>query len=203
MHLKLLKRRKFLQRLGLSALSFTLLLSQSTRVRSQTTYILQVSSHGGFFTENKSTFTLFEKNWEVKYFVREGECLDYDESIEIFKELADNNIPAVDGRVVETSSSGDSITDYDLWDLEDENYPSGVLKAGEVTPIVDIAGTTEDNPIKFSELLNQAIQTLGIKEEDKVVVYFNACRVESADETEPSCDLVSPGAPSLPIGCDN
>jgi len=143
------------------------------------TYTLQFSSHGSSKYYNggdTNKFTLFAKDLVVHYFVREGEILDYQESIDIYNELVSNDLGKVNTRIKDTKSTGAAVTNYVMWDLKDPNYVSGSLKVGEDKPIVDIDGYTHQKPILFNALLQQTLDKLGAKEEDKVVVYFNACR---------------------------
>jgi hypothetical protein len=143
------------------------------------TYTLQFSSHGSSKYHNGSPtnkFTLFAKDLVVHYFVRDGEILDYQESIDIYNELVSNDLGKVNTRIKDTKPTGAAVTNYVMWDLKDPKYVSGSLKVGEDQPIVDIAGYTHQKPILFNALLQQTLDKLGVKEEDKVVVYFNACR---------------------------
>lgn len=204
MHLKMLKRRQFLQGFGLSTLSFFFtFLSQNKQVRAQgITWTLEVVSHGAPPADN-SNFTLFENNWQLKFFTKEGETLDFRDAFNIHGFFKIDQISEVESRVKNIKFSGARVLDYEIWlDEEDEEeLPSGVYKAGEETPFMGINGSL-DQPIRLSEVLNQVIDQLDINnEEDTVVVYFNACRGETDDFD--GCDLVSPGAPSLAIGCEN
>lgn len=144
-----------------------------------TTYRLQFSSHASASFSNGSQvgmFVLYEEKLEVKYFVQPGEILDYDISIEIYNELVNNELDRVNKKVRNTKFYNSEVTDYVMWDLENPNYVSGSLIVGENTPIVDIAGTTFEKPIRFLGLLRQTLRELGANKEDEIIVYFNACR---------------------------
>jgi hypothetical protein len=215
--LKLLKRRKFLQGLGLSALSFTLL-SQNTQANDKTKkpkYSLEVSSHGGA-PKDPSKFKLFEKDWQLKFFVKEGEILECRPAEKIFEDIANNRLDEVDKRVKHIIFSGGDVIDYNLWDLkQNPKYISGLFEAGKREPLIDISGTTKDKPIKLKQLLEEGIKKLNIKEEDSVVVYFNACRSpaeqpptpaeqpkpEPKPEPKPSICYSAPNHPNGPTPC--
>jgi len=138
------------------------------------TFNLQVSGHG---EDQKLGEFPIANNWEFKFFVAMGQTLDYPTSEAIYKELAANNLAAVNKRVRQTYFEGADIVNYAMWDLKDANYVSGVLLAGSKVPVVDIKRTTQQNPIKLSNLLALAVETLHIKVGvDTVTVYFNACR---------------------------
>jgi hypothetical protein len=138
------------------------------------TFVLQVSGHGE--DQGKGEYPV-AKNWEYKFFVKMGEVLDYPKSEDIYKELAANNLPAVNKRVVHTYFEGGEIDNYAIWDLKDSNYVSGVLQAGSTQSVVDISGTTEHKPIYLANLLALAVEALNINVgRDTVTVYFNACR---------------------------
>ena len=138
------------------------------------TFNLQVSGHG-----EDQTLGSFPaaKNWQFKFFVAMGETLDYPTSELIYEELVANDLAAVNKRVRQTYFEGADIVNYAMWDLRDKNYVSGVLQAGSNIPVVDIIGTTRQRPIKLTNLLALAVETLRIKVGvDTVNVYFNACR---------------------------
>jgi hypothetical protein len=138
------------------------------------TFNLQVSGHGE--DQQAGTFPA-ATNWEFKFFVAMGQVLDYPTSELIYQELLANNLNAVNRRVRQTYFEGAEITNYAMWDLEDPNYVSGVLVAGSGNPVVDIAGTTQQNPITLTNMLALAVEALGINVGvDTVTVYFNACR---------------------------
>jgi len=138
------------------------------------TFTLQVSGHGE--DQGKGSFPI-ANHWEFKFFVAMGQTLDYPTSVLIYQELAANNLAAVNKRVRQTYFEGNDVVNYAMWDLQDPNYVSGVLKAGENVPVVDIKGITRQKPILLSNLLTLAVETLKIKVGvDTVIVYFNACR---------------------------
>jgi hypothetical protein len=117
-------------------------------------FILQVSGHGQ--DQGTGTFPVAEK-WQINFFVKMGEVLDYATSELIYQELAQNNLQAVNTRVVHTYFAG--------------------LQAGSTDLVVSIKGTTQQQPISLTNLLAIAVETLGIKVgTDTVTVYFNACR---------------------------
>jgi hypothetical protein len=139
-----------------------------------TTFNLQVSGHGE--DQKLGTFPI-AKNWQFKFFVKMGEALDYPTSEAIYQELVANDLAAVNKRVKNTYFEGTDIVNYAMWDLQDPNYVSGVLVAGSDVAVVDIDGTTQQQPIKLSNLLALAVEELGINVGvDTVTVYFNACR---------------------------
>jgi len=138
------------------------------------TFTLQVSGHGE--DQDNGTFPI-ANNWEFKFFVAMGEILDDPTSELIYQELAANDLTAVNKRVRQTYFEGNDVVDYAMWDLQNANYVSGVLKAGSNQSVVDIDGTTQQNPILLSNLLALAVEELGINVGvDTVIVYFNACR---------------------------
>lgn len=138
------------------------------------TFNLQVSGHGE--DQNRGSFPVAD-NWQFKFFVAMGETLDYPTSELIYQELVANNLAAVNKRVRQTYFEGADIVNYAMWDLQDPNYVSGVLQAGSNVPVVDIHGTTRQQPIMLSNLLALAVEALRIRVGvDTVNVYFNACR---------------------------
>lgn len=150
-----------------------------TKKKKQKVFLFQVSGHAGFDPKNKLEFTLPGPNWQVRFFTKEPAILDYQLSIDIFEELARSDVGAVNKKVKETAyATITALTDYEIWDLEDPRYPSGTILVGDMAPTIDIAGTPVTTPIQFSTLLDLTQRQLDIKPEDKVVVYFNACRCE-------------------------
>jgi hypothetical protein len=138
------------------------------------TFTLQVSGHGE--DQNRGEFPVAE-NWQFNFFVKMGEILDYPTSEAIYQELAANNLAAVNKRVKNIYFAGQDIVNYAMWDLADSNYVSGVLQVGSTVAVVDIDGTTQQNPIMLSNLLALAVEALDINVGvDTVIVYFNACR---------------------------
>lgn len=153
--------------------------NSSKKKKKPKVFLLQVSSHAGFNRNNKREFTLPGPNWQVRFFSKEPALLDYQLSIHIADELAISDVEAVNRRVKETVySTINTVTDYELWDLEDSRYPSGTILVGDQTPTIDIAGTPSNYPIQFSTLLELTQRELDIQPDDKVVVYFNACRCQ-------------------------
>lgn len=112
-----------------------------------------------------------------KFFVRMGEVLPYPLSIEIYDEMAQDNMSAVDAKVINTYFEGAKMDQYAVWDLGDPAYVSGVLLAGSTDPIVDIAGVTQSEPIMLTNLMALAVEHLDFNSEsDTMTIYFNACR---------------------------
>ncbi|MEH2247504.1 hypothetical protein [Nostoc sp.] len=152
-----------------------------------TVYPIQVSGHASPDYGNR--FKIFGKGFTVRYFVKEGEVLDYQTSEDIYRLLYINtnqSLIQVNTLVKEMIIITDdpnhpdalkSILNYNIWDLNDSRYVSGTLLAGQNTAIVNIAGrTNQDNPIRFKDLLNETFDELNVISGDSVTVYFNCCR---------------------------
>lgn len=142
------------------------------------TFTLQFSCHGIALDVNNQpvgTFIL-PNNTTVYYFVREGGVLDYNVSIDIYNELVNNELDRIQPKIEETKSFGAAVKNYSLWDLKDQKFVSGSLRVGENTPIINIDGTTYNNPTNFRDLFYQTLGALNKQEGDSVIIYFNACR---------------------------
>lgn len=138
------------------------------------TFILQVVGHGQ--DQGKGTFPA-SPEWKFKFFVQMGQILDDAIADQIYIEMEANNLDSVNHRVLQTYFEGADIVNYAIWDLDDANYTSGILLPGSTDAVVDIRGTTEQDPIFLVNLLALAVETLEINVGvDEVIVYFNACR---------------------------
>lgn len=139
-----------------------------------TRYNVQISAHaeepaGRPTAKLPATSTL-------KFFVKAGEVLGWDESVEIYNLLAANDIAAVDKKVKHVIFPGATYVNYKLWGLGDDAYISGTLLAGSTVAIVDIADIAYENAVPLKDLIDETLARIGATAVDTVTFYFNACR---------------------------
>ena len=140
-----------------------------------TTHYLQVSSHGQ--DTQQGTFHVPD-GCTFKFFVKVGAILDYKESIEIYEEFAAADTDKLNARDKHTIFETGKVENYALWNLGDDQYVSGVLKLngpGSTTTLVRI-DETQQHPVFFNDVIDQALAALKPHAGDEVIVYFNACR---------------------------